>query len=215
MKRVLHSRHHPSVAFDLALLVALAGAISTNAAANAELPVAIRTFNYAQFPAEQLASARLSATIIFKRAGISLHWIDCWVPQSNSGAACTQPLGDRGDLMLRLMDIAPQTTGRIVPLGTSMLDLEQRAGVLMTIDAVPIRAIAEKTSTDVSTLLGRAIAHEIGHLLLGSPEHTKTGLMRAFWSQEELQGLKPVHWQFTPYEAAQMRHGLAIKERAN
>ena len=37
--------------------------------------------------------------------------------------------------------------------------------------------------------------------------------MRAFWSHEELRGLKPAHWQFTRDEAAQMRHGLAAKER--
>jgi len=111
------------------------------------------------------------------------------------------------------MDIAPQTSGRMVALGTSLLDLEQRAGVLMTVDAVPIRAIAEQTSTDVSILLGRAIAHEIGHLLLGSSRHAGAGLMRAFWSQEELQGLKPVHWLFTGHEAAQMRHGLEVKGR--
>jgi len=49
-----------------------------------------------------------------------------------------------------------------------MLDREQRAGVLMTIDVVPVRAVAQQASTATSTLLGRAVAHEIGHLLLGS-----------------------------------------------
>jgi hypothetical protein len=211
MKRVPFSQHHPGVASTLILVAALAGALSTNAAADAERSVTVRTFNYAQVPAEQLASARLNATIIFSRAGISLHWIDCRVPQSESGAACTEPLGERGDLMLRLVDSPPQTSERIVALGTSLLDLEQRAGVLMTVDAVPIRVIAEKTSTDVSILLGRAIAHEIGHLLLGSSSHPGAGLMRALWTHEELRGLKPAYWQFTAHEAAQMRHGLSVK----
>lgn len=216
MKRALPSNHHRCVVLDLTLAVALAASFTLRAAANAELPVVVRTFNYAQLPAEQLASARVKANVIFKNAGISVLWIDCQVPQSASGAPCTEPLGERGDLMLRLTDVAPalgSTSGRIVALGTSMLDREQRGGVLMTVDVFPIRAIAGKTLTDVPTLLGRAIAHEMGHLLLGSSAHAKWGLMRAFWSDEELRGLKPAHWQFTQDEAAQMRHGLAAKER--
>ena len=214
MKRVLPYKHHPCVALNLTLVVALAAAVSTNAATESELPVVVRTFNYAHVPAEQLASARSTATTILARAGISLHWIDCWVPKSESGAACTEPLGERGDLLLRLVDIASQTSGGVVALGTSMLDVEQGAGVLMTVDAVPIRAIAEKTPTDVSTLMGRAIAHEIGHLLLGSSRHATGGLMRALWSHEELKGLKPAYWQFTADEAAKMRHSLAVKGRS-
>jgi hypothetical protein len=216
MKRALLSNHHRCVGVDLTLAVILAASFPLKAAANAELPVVVRTFNYAQLPAEQLASARVKADVIFKSAGISVQWIDCQVAQSGSGAPCTEPLSERGDLMLRLTDDAPalgSTSGRIVALGTSMLDREQRGGVLMTVDVFPIRAIAGKTSTDVPTLLGRAIAHEMGHLLLGSSTHPKTGLMRALWSHEELRGLKPAHWQFTHDEAAQMRHGLAAKER--
>jgi hypothetical protein len=57
----------------------------------------------------------------------------------------------------------------------------------------------------VATLLGRAIAHEIGHLLLGSAEHPRLGLMRALWSHDELRGRKPAHWGFSAREAAQMR----------
>ncbi len=81
--------------------------------------------------------------------------------------------------MLRLMDRIPAQGDRIVALGESMLDREQRGGVLMTIDVFPVRAVAEQAFTAVPTLLGRAIAHEIGHLLLGSAEHPRSGLMRA------------------------------------
>jgi hypothetical protein len=110
--------------------------------------------------------------------------------------------------MLRLVDRAPVPGERVVALGESMLDREQRGGVLMTIDLFPVRAVAEKTATAVSTLLGRAIAHEIGHLLLGSAEHPRLGLMRALWSHEELRGLKPAHWGFSSREGAQMRETL-------
>ena len=214
MKRTFLFNHHPCVVWKLMLVLVLAADLSMKAAAHIESRVAVRTFNYAQLPAEHLANARRTTAAIFRIAGISLKWIDCRVPQSEFGAACTEPLAERGDLILRLMDIAPQNAaGRIIALGTSMLDREQRTGVLMTIDVFPIRAIAVNTSIDVSTLVGRAIAHEMGHLLLGSAVHTRAGLMRAFWSHDELSGLKPAHWHFTGNEAASMRHGLSVKGR--
>ena len=174
--------------------------------------MAIRTYNYAAVSAEQLASAKSEAAHIFRRAGISLDWIECRVPGSD-GAACTEPLLAGRDLMLRLVDRAPAQGDRIVALGESMLDREQRGGVLMTIDVLPVRTVAGRAATAVPTLLGRAIAHEIGHLLLGSPEHPRSGLMRAMWSQDELRGLKPANWGFSAREAAQMRQALRGKSR--
>jgi hypothetical protein len=182
------------------------------AAPAVEARVSIRTYNYGAVNAEQLASARSEATHIFSRIGISLEWIDCRVP-GTEGPSCTEPLLNGRDLMLRLVDRVPVGGGRIVALGESMLDREQRSGVLMTIDVFPVRTIAGRAATAVATLLGRAIAHEIGHLLLGSAEHPRSGLMRALWSQDELRGLKPAHWGFSARESAQMRQTLRGKSR--
>jgi hypothetical protein len=150
--------------------------------------VSIRTYNYAAVSGDEMAEARAEAAHIFKGAGISIEWIECRVPGSGAGEACTEPLLVGRDLMLRLVERAPVPGERVVALGESMLDREQRGGVLMTIDLFPVRAVAEKTATTVSTLLGRAIAHEIGHLLLGSAEHPQLGLMRALWSHERAAG---------------------------
>jgi hypothetical protein len=170
--------------------------------------VAIRTYNYAALSAGELAAARSEAGHIFMRAGISLAWTECRVPNGDAGAPCTEPLLVGRDLMLRLVDRIPVSADRIVALGESMLDREQRGGVLMTIDLFPVRAVAGRASTSWPTLLGRAIAHEIGHLLLGSAEHPRLGLMRALWSHDELRGRKPAHWGFSAREAAHMRQML-------
>jgi hypothetical protein len=100
-----------------------------------------------------------------------------------------------------------------VSLGSAMLDKARAGGVLITIDLLPVRAVADGAGCDFSTLLGRAIAHEIGHLLLGSAHHPPDGLMRAFWSQDELRGAKSARWFFSPAEAAQMRRSLAARPR--
>ena len=175
--------------------------------------VTVRSYNYAAVPIEQLAAARSETERIFRRAGIAVAWIDCQVPGSGNAAPCTEPVLAGRDLMLRLMERAPAAQERSVALGESVLDRGHRSGVLMTIDIGPVRAVAGRSATAMSTLLGRAIAHEIGHLLLGSGEHPRLGLMRAHWSSDELRGLKPAHWGFSSREAAQMRLRLRGKSR--
>ena len=184
-----------------------------NAAPRPKAAVTIRTYNYAALCASKLSESRAEAAHIFRQAGIVLEWVECRVPGSIDGAACMEPLLVGRDLMLRLVDRAPSPGERIVALGESILDREQRGGVLMTVDVFPVRAIAERASAAVSVLLGRAIAHEIGHLLLGSPEHPRLGLMRAFWSHDELRGAKPALWGFSSREAAQMRETLRQSTR--
>ena len=74
--------------------------------------------------------------------------------------------------------------------------------------------MASHASTDFSAVLGRAIAHEVGHVLIGSSSHARSGLMRALWSQKELRENNPADWLFSPREISAMRHGLAIRNRA-
>jgi hypothetical protein len=195
------------------LLLMVVQVSMAEAASKSEAAVTIRTYNYAAVPAEHLDAAKSEAAHIFKKARITLEWIECRVPGGATGAACTEPLLAGRDLMLRLVDRAPAHSERIVALGESMLDGEQRGGVLMTVDLFPVRAIARRMSTSIATLLGRAVSHEIGHLLLGSAEHPRLGLMRALWSHEELRGLKPAHWGFSSREAAQMRQTLRGRAR--
>jgi hypothetical protein len=185
--------------------------LPVGAAPATEPIVRVRTYNYARVSDEELAGARGEAARIFREAGIGLEWIACRVPGSTSGASCTQQLVEGRDFMLRLReDSNPETNpaAGIRTLGVSILDREQRTGVLMTLDVVPIRTISQRSSTEMAMLLGRAIAHEAGHLLLGHTEHSFNGLMRAFWSHDELRGARVASWGFSPREGAQMRENL-------
>ena len=69
-----------------------------------------------------------------------------------------------------------------------------------------------------SYALGCAIAHELGHLLLGydrrngSP-HSASGLMRGPWQRDDLKPKARETMQFTPEDAARLRS--RILERSN
>src|SRR5439155_10444253 len=54
-------------------------------------------------------------------------------------------------------------------------------------------------------LLGRVVAHEVGHLLLGTTAHSATGLMRARWNDEEARRDHPMDWLLSWADARQVR----------
>lgn len=47
-----------------------------------------------------------------------------------------------------------------------------------------VRAVA-RYATELSTVLGMAMAHELGHMLRPTPDHDPDGLMRATWTPRE------------------------------
>ena len=72
-----------------------------------------------------------------------------------------------------------------------MLDTASGHGVLATIYIDRVEWLAHEAGADSRALLGRAIAHELGHLLLATTTHGPAGLMRAFWSQDEVRRGQP------------------------
>jgi hypothetical protein len=178
--------------------------------------VVIRTYNYEQVPPADLMHARETVDRTFARAGISVRWVDCWVPSSIVGdAACSEPLREGTEFVLRLMaSPAASADTRNVAMGSSLVDHDAAGGALITVDPNLVRQIARSANADFATLLGRSLAHEAGHLLLGHAHHARSGLMRAVWSQDELRGIRPVDWGFSRSEAAQMRQGLATRARS-
>ena len=65
--------------------------------------------------------------------------------------------------------------------------------------------VARRAGLDASDLLGRAMAHEIGHLLLRVPGHNRSGLMRAVWTDAELAQNRRDDWSFTDAERLRLQ----------
>ncbi len=60
----------------------------------------------------------------------------------------------------------------------------------------------------LSDILGSVMAHELGHLLLGSNSHSRAGIMRAHWQGEELNVLSRGNLWFTREQGEHMRGKL-------
>jgi hypothetical protein len=118
---------------------------------------------------------------------------------------------------VRLVRLAgtPSARGEL-SLGYSLVDTSISEGALATIYVDRVAWLSAqagpRAAVDGPTLLGYAIAHEVGHLLLGTNAHDAAGLMRAIWSRAQLQRNDPADWQFTTGESLAMGRSLHVRQ---
>jgi hypothetical protein len=172
------------------------------AAAAAALYVVVRLYDTAGVPADTLTAARTTAVQILKNANIDVRWAEC---------PCAKPVGPV-ELMVRLS--ASTKDSEPSSLGFSYVDVQARAGTLATVFTDRVHALAEAARADEGELMGRAMAHEVGHLLLGTHDHARTGLMRGRWTSIELAKNQAFDWRFTVDDGASIRHALNLRIRS-
>src|SRR3954466_11723307 len=98
--------------------------------------------------------------------------------------------------------------GKMMPLGDSLLDATTRSGTLATIYLEPVESLARTAGVSTNTVMARVIAHELGHLLLGTNAHSAIGLMRPAWTADELVRDRPRDWMISADEGRQMQQEL-------
>jgi hypothetical protein len=64
-------------------------------------------------------------------------------------------------------------------------------------------------------LLGHAMAHEIGHVLIRTTEHSPDGIMKARWGKADYQRAAMGLLEFTPSQRATIRERLRARLARN
>jgi hypothetical protein len=185
----------------------------------------IRVYNSAGIPRDEVAAAERAADRIFRRAGLHPRWRECRTargPSMAAGDPCTDVLQPR-ELVARFVGAAAadaadaagagDNAGADTMLGYALIDGDAQAGTMATVFVERVRAAAARLRVARATLLGRTVAHEIGHLLLGSNSHAVHGLMRAWWSDRTLRLDADREWRFSEGEARHMSMALAARAR--
>jgi hypothetical protein len=181
-------------------------AADTHAEAIAGMPratVAVRYYKHS-VSHEEFRAARDLAGSILDRAGIAVLWLRCGVDGHDRGPVAPEchraPV--RHELILHVVpafDMNATLHGQ--SLGFSLIDGPAARGTVATVYADRVARLARSVGADEHRLLGRAIAHEIGHLLMGHSGHSTHGLMRAVWSRQELRRNAPEDWAFSDEDA--------------
>ena len=157
-------------------------------------------------PSMRTAAIETASTIV-EMAGIAVEWYDC--TEDGQRPACRDTRRN-GNFIARLMPTITQGTllrsaiaaldtqgDTEPPLGFAVIDPDTHGAKMATVFHDQVDAVARRTGVARSELLGRALAHEVGHLLLGIRGHSRTGLMRAVWTDDELTRDRPEDWLFT------------------
>jgi hypothetical protein len=175
--------------------------------------IIIRSYNNFGVPVADLAAARQEAQAVLQQAGVQIVWIDCWGggrQPSPVASRCQEPVG--GDIVLRLQKTNGTDQSKFVSMGFSLVGTADAAPFLATVYVDRAESVARGAGIDARRVLGLAIAHEVGHVLLNSNTHAPNGLMRADWSRNELRRKEATSWQFLDSEAARV-HSAALKRR--
>jgi hypothetical protein len=174
------------------------------------LALVLRVFDRSGDSAVERQEAMRTADSILREADVAATWIDCSRgSRVASHAVCTDPLGN-GELAVRIT-AAPKeskkpkakTTDVRQALGYSLVE-PAIGGTLATVFSDRVAWLATSAKSKYSTLLGRAVAHEIGHLLIGTKEHASAGLMRPVWTSVELTRNDRDDWIFTADDRARL-----------
>ncbi len=181
-----------------------------------DLALRVFVFNDAQVSDGTLDMAQEIAAKVYRNVGIEITWSGCPAPGEEPAAYpdCHPPF-DPSDLFLRILPVS--NSGLIRQddaFGVALIPPDGRAGTMayVNFDRVDrwtterIRNVVGRFVSHVppghlsALTLGAVMAHELGHLLLGSHSHSNGGIMQADWNQQFLE------------DAYEGRHGFSSRE---
>jgi hypothetical protein len=164
--------------------------------------VAVRVYSSGQaIDQTRSRDAERIAARILRQGGVAVEWLACDRRDAKADRQhpCDVPPAP-GDVIVRL---AKSTTRS--PAGA--LGFSYVPGIVATALVDRIQDTALRTGVPSATLLGAVIAHEIAHLLTGS-QHARDGLMRAVWSDRDIQRRAPSLFRIDRAQRTELRAAL-------
>ena len=165
-------------------------------------PLPIFVHDMAGVPEENLSTAREEMARILSDAGVRVVWL---------GSANGRPAST---IILR---IVPATLDYVEKgaLGVALLSGPEAVYATISYPRVQ-RCVAHQTTSTASAgqVLGHAIAHEVGHILLGVGSHSENGLMRATWDDRALNDVSRGILGFSRDEARQIQEAVGRRTGA-
>ena len=173
----------------------------------ARLTVRVAIHDSAAVPFDVLETARIKTAAAFAKAGIDLSWD---VPSGGAGA-CRPDDEARFCIQVLLRPRNPQfEPGQRRIMGMALAADQLRAVLSLYFDAVT--DVARRYGSPRGDVLGLALAHEMGHVLLPPPSHSGTGIMQPSWEGDDLRHVLLGDTTFTDAQVLTMRSRLAARQ---
>ena len=171
-------------------------------------PIIVSVHNDAGIPPTTLMQSEAEASRIFEHSGLEIRWLNCPLPPDETQDQALCATADfPAHFQLRIVKHSLNLSELI--MGISYLSAD---GIGCYADLFFDRAnnLHEVSHVSLASILGHGMAHELGHLLLGTNSHSPTGLMRARWEPADLVSASQGVLRFSSLESQQMRKKLAV-----
>lgn len=191
------------VVFAWASIVPVEG-ISTSSARLKNQPViSVGIYNYANVGRECLRAAERQVATLLAEANVRVAWLEYSDKHLSVSAGKPAP-----DFSIRILDASRILRGRRISDNDALGQSIMAPGTQWTVPG-RIANVFYGRVEHVSLLwgllprdvLGVAIAHELGHLLLG-PQHSHRGIMKADWTLHDLVFSSHCELRFSREQAA-------------
>jgi hypothetical protein len=171
--------------------------------------VVVSVYDDTGVSARILLDAEKEASRVFRELSVGLSWVNCRA-EDEDFLGCRQPITST-QLFVRVV-----RRGRTLPddaFGVAFLGVDGNGRYAdVFLDRVR-RLQAGKAQINEARVLGYVMAHEIGHLLLGSNAHSTAGIMEPSWSAAELRKIEMGRLAFTKTECEKMRRRVEARSR--
>jgi hypothetical protein len=171
--------------------------------------IAVLVYNYAAVAADTMTRAREKVDRQYREAGVEIEWLDPlatsryrFSPTSNPSHSFTV------QILIRSMRVprGPSTPQSVMG---EALPADETGGTLSVFYDQVVR-VARQYGQPLPDILGLAIAHEMGHLLLPDHAHSSTGIMRADWGGDDIRHGVDGSLAFTAAQAVLIRAKISL-----
>ena len=167
----------------------------------------------AEVSAPALSGAKAEVARIFSRAKVRIGWRECPVAPDEPGKPNPCTARPPGAIILRIVP------GTLEFLDNSALGYALMIGqgsIYATVSYTRVKQCVNRQGRSAASLqqvLGSAMAHELGHILLGAGSHAPAGLMRANWDAEELNDISKGRLCFLRDQERRIRDAVAARRQ--
>ena len=197
----------PGIGWTAVVLLCVGVAVARVAPGDS-IKITVMVDNSVQMPASVLRQAESEAGRIFGFSGIQIRWLEC-APGLGTEDPCQRVPGE-SEFIVHVVRTGQTSLDSI--FGVAFVG-QHGYGKYCDIFFDRIQETARTTRTGLGRLVATVIAHELGHLLLGSHSHSFFGIMMRHWNQGELQRIAMGGLVFSDGEGLRMRLRLRSQER--
>ena len=167
-------------------------------------------------PAKEWHAAELLADKILQTAGVSVKWVVClWNPRTGNADFPQTGFPNQISLLVVSEESARRLHDHSHAFGTALVLPNGSFGSRGYIFYGRIQTkCAEQHDIYEASLLGAVVAHEIGHLLLGPNSHTRSGIMKPGFDNNDVPGIMLSVLRFDRRQSEALRVAVASRVQA-